>query len=197
MPDIKVKITSEFYSDAGVAQAAVALKRAGIPLSDFSQMWSKIGRMVMKNGTIGGQPNKPKLVNAYTTITLDEDVFNSPVCKIMEDVGMLARTETYRVDALSDEKFEEFWSAFPARNGHKVGKLTAKKSFKLNILGEPMFQQLMEATRNYARVANIPRDAERFLRDEYWKGYLSSVPESANSNETIVTAAQLRAMLRE
>ena len=74
--------------------------------------------------------------------------------------------------------FEEAWQAYPKRNGRRVGKEAAKALWgKLPLRDRPM---VLEAIRAYAtavaRSETIPRDAERFFKNQYWKDWVPDAP---------------------
>lgn len=61
-----------------------------------------------------------------------------------------------------EESFEEFWKAYPARNGRKVGKKNALIEWR-KLTGEQRRRALVGA-KNLAASDTFPKDAERFLR---------------------------------
>lgn len=72
-------------------------------------------------------------------------------------------------------RFQEFWQAYPARNGKKLEKAVTESRFqKLS----PADQALaVRAARNYAdslRGQEISaKDPKRFFRDEYWRDWIT------------------------
>lgn len=89
--------------------------------------------------------------------------FSNPDLKaVPEDDGTAAR-------------FQEFWQAYPARNGKKLEKAVTESRFqKLS----PADQALaVRAARNYAdslRGQEISaKDPKRFFRDEYWRDWIT------------------------
>lgn len=71
------------------------------------------------------------------------------------------------------EEFEIWWKTYPARNGRKVGKQKAAPVF--DKIKKADLPGLKRATQNYSQECNgYPKDAERFLRNEFWKDYLTS-----------------------
>lgn len=72
--------------------------------------------------------------------------------------------------------FEQFWKAYPKRNGNKVGKQATLKLFLA--LNEEDHQSLLQATENYANSKTAKdgyaKDPERFLKNEYWKDWLKN-----------------------
>jgi hypothetical protein len=87
---------------------------------------------------------------------------------------------------VSDEKFEEFWKAYPSRNGKKLYKANAKE--QLNKIKENDLDSVMLAVRNYAKSKNVKegvgiKDAFRWLRDGCWKEWLEEETSITNSPE--------------
>lgn len=70
---------------------------------------------------------------------------------------------------------KDFWPAYPARNGRKVGKAAART--KWSRLSPAHRAEAVAAAAVYAsavaRSDTIPRDAERFLANRYWQDWLS------------------------
>jgi len=78
---------------------------------------------------------------------------------------------------LTDEQFEAFWNAMPHREvgGRKVrgSKSNAKRMFHKFIRNEEQFNNLLLACKEYTVLANqFPKDAERFLRNNFWAEYI-------------------------
>lgn len=75
------------------------------------------------------------------------------------------------------EGFAEFWSAYPARNGRKPGRKAAVEAY--GKLAREDRALCLEAARNYARETQatdrFPKDAERFLKRDFWKDWLGAV----------------------
>jgi len=73
-------------------------------------------------------------------------------------------------------EFETWWSSYPKRKGRKVGK--GKAALLFNKIHSDKFEELKQATANYSKECNgLPKDAERFLRNDFWKDYLEEVGE--------------------
>jgi hypothetical protein len=75
-------------------------------------------------------------------------------------------------DALvySDE-FETFWKTYPKRKGRRPGKGSASLMFEKIPLTDR--ESLTLAVNNYSQECNgLPKDAERFLRNEFWKDFV-------------------------
>lgn len=82
-----------------------------------------------------------------------------------------------------DRGFPEFWALYPARGGRKVGKAKAAALWRRMTLEKR--RAAYRAAGNYIadlkRSGLSPRDAERFLRDEWWQAY--AVPIAATADE--------------
>ncbi|PRY43293.1 hypothetical protein [Umezawaea tangerina] len=73
-------------------------------------------------------------------------------------------------------EFEAFWSAYPKRNGQRVGKKAATREFA-KARKTATAEQLLAAVVKYAATCNgYPKDAERFLRDEIWADLMPTPP---------------------
>lgn len=88
----------------------------------------------------------------------------------------------------SRAEFELFWSAYPARRGKKVGKQDALREFQRLKLQEPDIQKLMKAVRHYAASDEYPKDASRFLKNDYWRDWIE--PPVAEARRPYLTKAQ-------
>ena len=67
--------------------------------------------------------------------------------------------------------FDVFWGAYPKRNGRKVGKAKAKNVWHKIPASDRA--DVMLAVKHYAVECNgFPKDAERFLRNGFWRDYL-------------------------
>lgn len=70
--------------------------------------------------------------------------------------------------------FEQFWEAYPKRNGRRLGKSKARALFKnLGIQDQAL---AVAAALNYAESSDAKRgfakDPERFLKSDYWRDWL-------------------------
>lgn len=75
--------------------------------------------------------------------------------------------------------FDEFWNAYPARNGKKLEKARAVKAFaKIN---SAEHTNVMQAVRNLTASGQHPKDAFRFLADS-WREWVTA--PSAGPSET-------------
>ena len=86
-------------------------------------------------------------------------------------------------------KFEEFWQAYPDRNGKKLERAATCERFEE--LSEEEQGQVIQAARHYAASQNVRagigiRDPKRFLRDgkgsQPWKDWLEPEKPSSNGN---------------
>ena len=88
--------------------------------------------------------------------------------------------------------FDEFWSVYPQRNGRKVGKQAALKLFvKLDLDDR---RAAWRAARNYAAAAEqgtFVRDAQRFLKDDYWRDWLEAAQPGGVSTAPVDRLAVL------
>ena len=90
----------------------------------------------------------------------------------------------------SGMSFDEFWKAYPTRDGRKVGKADAVKAFaKIN---EADHVDLIRSVKVYAASGQIPKDASRFLKDNYWRDWITSPMNSPDSNMPAPQAVKRR-----
>lgn len=74
--------------------------------------------------------------------------------------------------------FEEFWNAYPKRNGQRLGKKPSMAQY-LKALRKTTHAEIMAGVRSYAAHAgNYAKDPMRWLRDEGWA---DEKPEAATS----------------
>lgn len=75
----------------------------------------------------------------------------------------------------SRELFAEFWDAYPARNGKKLGKSTARGKF--DGLSNDDQAAAVIAARNYCASEGVRRgfakDAKRFLEADFWRDWMT------------------------
>ena len=74
----------------------------------------------------------------------------------------------------SSSVFEDFWKLYPSRNGKKLLKKDAFKQFAK--LDEATYPDILQAVRNYVKSGQMPRDAVRFFKDDYWREWIAPVP---------------------
>lgn len=71
--------------------------------------------------------------------------------------------------------FELFWKEYPGRNGQKLGKKEAREKY-ITILKSASPALILQAVRNYklskTATDGFARDAVRFLKKDYWRGWL-------------------------
>lgn len=79
------------------------------------------------------------------------------------------------VAVAADQRFVAFWTEYPTRNGKKLGKQTAKRLF-LRLSPEDQ-DEAIEAAKNYCRSERVlngfSRDAERFLKADFWRDFVT------------------------
>lgn len=72
------------------------------------------------------------------------------------------------------QEFENFWTAYPNRNGKKVGKRAAFDLFQHLDNGDR--ELIIKAAGHYAASSqaqgNFAKDAERFFRKDFWRDWL-------------------------
>lgn len=74
------------------------------------------------------------------------------------------------------ESFLRFWDAYPARNGRKPGKHLAYKEWSK--IHEDERESVIAAAVQYTE-EEFPKDACRFLKDEFWRDWLE--PKAAGN----------------
>ncbi len=83
----------------------------------------------------------------------------------------------------NNEAFEEFWEAYPARNGKKLLKADAQEAFKRIKDGD--IPLLLQAVGNYAvsktATDGFAKDAVRFLKKDVWRDWIE--PEGKDGGE--------------
>lgn len=79
--------------------------------------------------------------------------------------------------------FEDFWKAYPKRNGNKVGKAKTLKLFVHLLNGDR--ELIIKAAENYAASKTakegFAKDPERFLKDDYWKDWIEAKQDGGES----------------
>ena len=98
----------------------------------------------------------------------------------------------------TDDRFEEFWDAYPRHHetnlkGGGGNKKTTRRRFgKLKRSDQ---DEVLAAVRPYAAVCGpggrFPKNAERFLTDEFWKTYLD-MPDPADDDEFVGGVRRIR-----
>jgi len=78
---------------------------------------------------------------------------------------------------ITQEQFDAFWDEYPRRNGRKVGKSSAFEQMKKNIKPEEL-PALMTAVKHYKVADTIAKDAERFLKKDYWRDWIEKPLDS-------------------
>lgn len=182
----QIQITDKFSDDTAIAAAY----RASDSALGFLTVWSTIAKRVLQSGKIGLRGFKIKELS--TTVEIGAANETKSFVAMLEN-SMVKYPETEVVPStLGDSQYEEWYKAYPYRivNGRKVkvrGK--SKIRFTNSIRNLETFQQLMAATAVYSKMCNkLPKDPERFLKDDFWKEYLpdavSAMENSATSRST-------------
>lgn len=81
-----------------------------------------------------------------------------------------------------DACFELFWKAYPARRGKKNCKQLARNYFNSKPWPGNEFDLLMQAVVNYAATGELPKDAIRFLKADFWREWVDK-PESIDTGK--------------
>lgn len=80
--------------------------------------------------------------------------------------------------------FEDFWKAYPKRNGKKVGRKECLEYFKSFANGDR--ELVIIAAQNYAKSKDAKdgyaRDPIRFLKKDFWKDWIET-PKTINESE--------------
>ncbi len=108
--------------------------------------------------------------------TNEQQTANKPTTtnKNIKNVKNIKNKDTYEV------KFAEFWGLYPKRKNRKVGKAKAFEQFKR--LKEVDIELILKAVKNYALEAgDFAKDAERFLKNDFWRDYIENVTITNNS----------------
>lgn len=80
---------------------------------------------------------------------------------------------------MNPEPFDAFWANYPARNRRKLGKAQCKEFYRQ--MSEQDQIDCVQAAKNYAKACiqtgdefvPLPRDPIRFLRNRWWRDWLS------------------------
>lgn len=78
-----------------------------------------------------------------------------------------------------DDKFSEFWSIYPKRNGVKAGKVAAQDRFKK--LNPEDVDQVIIAAKNYGINNGFPKDPAGFLHKDFWRDWVNQSQEITES----------------
>ncbi len=87
---------------------------------------------------------------------------------------------------LKEKYFNQFWDAYPARNGKKAGKQEAKDKFFT--LKESDYQEIIQNAKNYGINNEYPKDPARFLKNSFWKDW--STPMVVQETRKFETAME-------
>jgi len=136
-------------------------------------------------GKLGGNPNfkKGKSNPYYSDKGNDKGDYNQKITPSISISNSISNKKTL-MRAEHSERFEKFWTLYPCRNGKRVGKNKSKKLF--DKIKPKEYEQLMIATENYSKSKNASegyaKDPERFLRDDFWKDWLTPEREPEVKN---------------
>jgi len=90
------------------------------------------------------------------------------------------KKEKYKKEKFS-EAFSRWWKSYPMRNGRRAGKARAAKLFEK--IPQSDWNDLKTATANYTLECNgLPKDPERFLRDDFWRDFIKPPDKSKPRN---------------
>lgn len=95
------------------------------------------------------------------------------------------------------QPFDPFWSAYPARNGKRLGK--AKAAVKWDKLNQRERADAMVGVRNYAAACargRLPKDAERWLRDRCWEEWQEGEADERATNVARAADSDANALAR-
>lgn len=81
---------------------------------------------------------------------------------------------------LYTEKFQEFWLSYPKRKGKIVGKKSAYERWLKMPKSE--LDRIIRNAKNYGIKNDLPKDPERFLKDDFWNDWDSPVNTSLDEN---------------
>lgn len=113
------------------------------------------------------------------------------LAKLMEGVRIMQdQGEFFKPAEFKDHppEFEAFWQAYPRRKGKRVGKGAALRLWhKL----KPAEQcEALEAAKNYARSdaaqRGYARDADRFLKADWWRDWVEG-PGEVNERDRLIS----------
>lgn len=99
-----------------------------------------------------------------------------------------AALKTERVNKKSfPDGFDQFWEAYPNRNGRKVGKQAAVELFeKLTVEDREL---VIQAAKNYAAdqrcIDGYSKDPERFLKKEFWRDFIGTPVSRVMTDEEL------------
>ncbi len=141
---------------------------------------------VEKNGeTLAGKPfpSIPSIPSSPSLPSLDESKDSSSpsggVCEEPEAKEVELEKKP-RKQINYEPAFEELWSIYPKRPGQPLhGKPATYKRWKSFALEER--PEILLAAKNYAkRCGDYARDPERFLKEDFWRSYLT-LPDFATT----------------
>jgi hypothetical protein len=177
-------LTSNFYNDESIKTAyRETLKTTNNPLS-FMTIWCGLAKRVLQSG----QPmlRKPELNKVSLVVETNEQ--DAPAFKAMEAASMLKQTTELAPSALGEGNYEEWFKSYPyrERKGKKIKVRGASKRRFFNVIRtREDFDLLMKATAQYSSLCNkLPKDPERFLKDDFWREYAPELITGARTSGT-------------
>lgn len=108
----------------------------------------------------------------------DTDILNNNIIVFPEQAPGIPEDPQ---EISKSKSFDEFWEAYPARNGKKAGKAeTKKKFFSINPKHYP---RIIQNARNYGINNEFPKDPVRFLKLDFWKDWDLPMAKSEASSK--------------
>lgn len=80
-------------------------------------------------------------------------------------------SQRIRTDPAFAQAFNVFWSLYPLRSGAKAGS-RREAQIAFGEIPEGRWPEVIQATRNYAGLDRIPKDAHRFLSGDFWESFI-------------------------
>ena len=148
----------------------------GKALVDVGWLKAKDGRFVITNyDRHNGKPAKDRALDASRKSLVRNRTKTGPEKRREEVLGV------------PNTCFAEFWKTYPQRNGRKVGKKAAAAQFG-KLSKEDQLAAILAAGNYAAEIGEFAKDAERFLKAEFWRDWL----ESKSQASRVATAEDLQ-----
>jgi len=100
-----------------------------------------------------------------------------------------------------DKAFIAFWDAYPRRNGRRIGKAEALRTYRRAVTTREKAAKVLKALEHYASGCNgYPKDAHRWLAADRWREWLDPelVTHSGSpAKSTLPTAVDFARMAKE
>jgi hypothetical protein len=122
------------------------------------------------------------------------------VAATLNPINPNPKEKIYKKEKFS-EAFSRWWETYPKRNGRRIGKQATAKQFEK--IAESDWKDLKTATANYTAECNgLPKDPERFLKNNFWKDYLKpasprGTPRNGERNDNPTFAEVYADMVRD